>query len=260
MKKENLVILAGFVLIVLVGVFTFARPGLEKEAGEEYSSSAPVAAAARISAGDLLKALKGNEDVLMLDLRNEQDFNLEHIVDSINIPYAEIPQSTLSVKNRKIVIVAAEAGAADRAADFFEKKGAAEAKVLEGGFSGWKNAGGLIINWGDPTSFVNQSKVTFIEQEEVQKMIEERIDIEIMDVRANEDFVEFLPSARNIPLDQLEKRRSESPIGKEIVVYGNTELEGFMAAVRLYDMNFFSAYVLREGFQEWKEKSYPVTR
>ncbi len=259
-KKENFAILIGLVLVIFVGIFTLIRHSFEKKEEIDSDQKTRPKISDTISPKELSKALSQKEEIVLIDLRNEQDFNIEHIIDSINIPYNKISQSNFSVKDKKLVIIATENVTANQAADFFKKNGALEVKILEGGISAWKEIGETVINWGDPTSFVNQSKVSFLDQAERKKMIEDKRDIEILDVRAKKNFNEFIPGAKNIPLDELEKRRLEISSSKEIIVYGETEIEAFMAGVRLYDMNFFSAYVLRGNFAEWKEKNYPTAK
>ena len=48
------------------------------------------------------------------------------------------------------------------------------------------------------------------------------------------------------------------PLTKEIIVYGSTDLQGFQAGVKLYDLNFFAVWVLDDGFLGWKEKGFAV--
>lgn len=260
-KKENLVILVGFSLIIMVGLFTFIKPSFKDESKETNNDNVmPAKTFPRISPEELVTALRKNENPVIVDVRSQEDFNVEHIIDSFNIPAETISLQDNLDDTKPIIIIAEDSAVGDAAAKIFENKKFSQIRVLEDGFAGWKSSGGQVINWGDPTSFVNQSKVAFIDQPKIKKMIDEKRNIQIIDVRAKADYNEHLPGSINIPLDELEKRRSEIAVGREIVVYGATELEGFMAGVRLYDMNVLSCLVMREGFEKWKENNYIIEK
>jgi rhodanese-related sulfurtransferase len=144
-------------------------------------------------------------------------------------------------------------------AAFFKKRGYEKINFLSGGFSGWKDSGSQAVSWGDPYSFIDSAKVTYIEPDELKKFLDEQNPIFILDVRGNSDFSSRrVPGAANIALENLEKERSKIPSNRIIIAYGSTELEGFRAGVKLYDLNFYSALVLRGGFSSWMEKGYPV--
>jgi rhodanese-related sulfurtransferase len=260
-KKDNLVVLAGIALIILVGFVTFSRPYWKKEntkstqsEGGSLSQEFP-----RISAKDLQNKLKNKENITVIDIRTADDFNLEHIIDSSNIPSDVLKNGKLNLDSEKnIAILGNTIEEADAAAVLISEKGFGNIFVLAGGLSAWKNNDGGTINWGDPTSFANQAKIIYITTEEAKKSIDDDKNYLFLDVRNSSDFSPHIPGALNIPLDNLEKKRDELTSSRFIVVYGNAEMEGFMAGVRLYDLGFSSVSVLRGGFSNWKEKRYPT--
>ena len=62
----------------------------------------------------------------------------------------------------------------------------------------------------------------------------------------------------NIPLSELETRTNDIPKGVGIAVIGSTSLETFQGAVRLFDLNVFTAKALNGSFDDWTAKGYPV--
>lgn len=78
--------------------------------------------------------------------------------------------------------------------------------------------------------------------------------VTVLDVRPQDEFAEgHLPSARNIPLAELEHRLSELPVNTQIVAYcrGPYCVLAFEAVAALRAKGFKAAR-LEDGFPEWK--------
>jgi rhodanese-related sulfurtransferase len=259
-KNEKIIFFAGAVLIVLVGVITFARHylktgDLEGKTGKtEIIEQYP-----KLTAQSLQEKIKNRENLIILDVRKPEDFSFEHLIDSFNIPaeelaMAEVPGDPTS----SFIIVGSTSEESNGVANIMKKKGFEKVFVLTGTMAAWKTSGGQTVTWGDPTSFVNRSKVTFISAEDVKKYADDKRKFYLIDVRPNNKFSPHIPGAANIPLEELERRRDEIPINEEIVVYGETELDGFRSGIMLYDLNIMPVEVLRGGFSSWKDKGYPT--
>lgn len=261
-SKEKLVLLIGFLLIAVVALVTFLRPSFRGSDKKDFSAdSQSIKEYPRISAKELSEKLKNKENVFILDVRTADEYQMEHIIDSAGVPLEELSKKEIDAAvDAIIVILGSGSDQSDQAAEIMEIKGFQNLLVFSGGLTAWKNNNRQTVSWGDPTSFVNQSKVTFISPEDAKKILDEKRPVYFLDVRPADQFSSHISSAVDIPLNELEKRRSELPLGKEIIVYGATELEGFQAGVKLYDLNILSALVLRGGLAGWKEKGYPVTQ
>lgn len=257
-SKEKLVLLIGFLLIAVVALVTFLRPSFRGNEKKDFSAdSQSIKEYPRIYAKELSEKLKNKENVFILDVRTADEYQMEHIVDSVSVPLEELSKKEIDAAiDAAIVILGSGSGQSDQAAEIMEIKGFQNLLVFSGSLTAWKNNNGQTVSWGDPTSFVNQSKVTFISSEDAKKILDEKKPVYFLDVRSTDQFSSHISGAVNIPLNELEKRRNELPLGKEIITYGATELEGFQAGVKLYDLNILSALVLRGGFSEWKEKKY----
>ncbi len=260
--NEKKVLVIGLILILAVAAITFFRPLLKKEKAainnspEENNIQYPA-----ISFKELQDKIRNKENVKIIDIRGSDFFLTEHIIDSVNIPAEELEASNTDFDQSALVVIASSSGVASEvqpAAKILAGKGFNNLAVLSGGIAGWKNNYGPLVSSGDPQSFTDQAKVTFISAEDAKKILDEKRPVYFLDVRAAKDFSPHIPGASNIALDQLEKKRGEIPIGEEIIVYGATELEGFQAGVRLHDLDILSALVLRGGFLSWNEKGFPA--
>lgn len=89
-------------------------------------------------------------------------------------------------------------------------------------------------------------------------------DLLVVDVRKPEEYAEgHLPGAINVPIDEIEERLDDLPVGRPMVTYctmkhpGNSR--GERAAEKLRDLGR-DARALDGGFTEWKALQMPVQR
>jgi rhodanese-related sulfurtransferase len=87
----------------------------------------------------LVNQLKG----LFVDVREENEFNQEHIADSVNLPLSVLKKeeaSSLKNKSQPIVLVCASGQRARTAAKTLRSTGHEEIYVLNGGLHAWREA------------------------------------------------------------------------------------------------------------------------
>jgi rhodanese-related sulfurtransferase len=266
--QEKKALIIGFALILVVVLFMFFRPLFKKNqlSDSELSSQKEVQEYPQISFSELQDKIRNNEDLLVIDIRGSDYYGAEHIVDSVNISIDELEKINLGTDSDKLTVVLSEGTESEKqleaqALKIIENKGFKNVKALQGGMISWKNNYGQTISWGDPYSFVDQSKTTFILPEDLKKNISDGALIYVLDVREASSYSNgHIPSAANVPLNDLEKKRNEIPMSRSIVVYGESELESFQAGVKLYDLNFLSVQVLQGGFSAWKNKKLEVVK
>jgi rhodanese-related sulfurtransferase len=261
-KREKKVLTLGLVLILGVALFTFFRSSISnKNEKISQNSNNNNVQYSTISPNDLWLKIKNKENIEIIDIRSPDLYADEHIADSINIPLEEMGSDNIIIDKNKTVIIldqSEEKININRALKILQGKELKNILVLSGGITNWTYSYVPSVSQGDPYSFVDQSKVTFIKQEDAKKILDEKRPVFLLDVRDSKQFSPRIPGAINIPLESLEKRRNEIPTGKAIIVYGDSELEGFQAGVRLHDLNFLSVSVLKEGFTSWKAKGFLV--
>lgn len=252
-QRDKRTLLVGGVLIVLVGVyfvsksFFFAdKTTLTPQTTDATSSSNISLIAPEV----LLKKIQNGDAVTLLDIRPEAAYQLEHMVHALSVPIGSLENFSPTNANEMVVIVFSEndLNTFETAKNIMNQKSFAYF-FLKGGFEAWKNLSAPVISTGDPNSFVDQSKVTYLSLEECKKLLAKNTPVPfILDVQSESNFHRrHLKGAVNIPLDQLEKRIAEIPAGKQIIVYGENDLASFQGGVRLSDLGIFSAHTLTGG-------------
>jgi rhodanese-related sulfurtransferase len=269
-NKNFLAVAVGFVLIILIGAFTFFKSAKNQESANLDQKASPVQTekkekdARALSDSDLLKKIQARENLTLIDLRDADSFRQEHLVDSKNIPLDQLEKSAGSLDKEKKYVLIDEVGGQNvsfLANDLLPKNGFAGAFYLEGGFAGWKNKNNPTISDGDPNSFVDQSKINYLNSDQLKKILTEEKNLYLIDLRSEAQFKEgHLSGAQNIFLDDLEKRRGELPLGKKFILYDNDGLWAFKGAVRLFDLNFFNTFTLADGLDGWKKKGFEVVK
>lgn len=266
-NKNTIAIIIGLGLILLIFAVTLARPFFSKKkpAANPFSFSRDASSVNQISADDLLNKMHGKIPVIVIDVRGNDDFQKEHILDSQNIPLDSFGAAFDALdKSRDYAIV--DSGVDNSGLFIARSLAGAQSWVkniyyLAGGFSAWKNEANPTVSAGNPNSFIDQSKVSYINSEQLKSSMQGENNLFLLDVRKSEAYAdEHIPGAVNIFLDNLEKKRREIPLGKKIILYDNDGLWAFQAAVRLFDMGTLNVYALSDGFNAWKQKNYPVAK
>lgn len=272
-NKEHLALYTGFVLILLVLVFTMFRSDMfssEKntDSKQDYglnSKSADKPDYPTISSNDLQKKLLINnkkQGITLLDIRPFEAFAEEHILDAVGISLDEFPVSQNIDKHDLIVVIGQNSGDGDiaKAVENLKKEDFENIIVLAGGMELWKQMLGATVSYGNPKSFVDQSKVSYLDPEQLNDAIKSEVPLYIVDVRSNEDYKNgHIKGAINIPFDELEKRRSEIT-ERKVVVIGINELQEFQASVQMYDMLLVSPFVMRTAIPGWQSKGFELTK
>jgi rhodanese-related sulfurtransferase len=102
---------------------------------------------------------------------------------------------------------------------------------------------------------------TSINTDEARRMLENDQNIMLIDVRnENEYNSEHLKNAKNIPLNQLEKRIKKLPRDKDIIIYCQTGSRS-IRAIRKLEVNGFNRLShMHEGLRGWKINGYPTRK
>jgi rhodanese-related sulfurtransferase len=270
-KKEQIAIVIGFFLILLVIVITLFRSNLFSESNDSSDpnnkNSQQVSSLGYpiINAKDLQKKILLADEkskVTLLDVRPFESYAQEHIIDSINITPDEFPLDS-KIDTKTFTVVIGENSKDDnikKTTDELKKENFDNFSVLAGGMETWKQLGQPTVTYGDPTSFTDQAKVSYVEPQKLSEAIKQKVPMFIVDVRTYDEYSKgHVPGAINIPDDDLEKRRSEIS-QKKVVVVGMNELQEFQAAVKMYDMLLVSPFVLKGAMPEWEQKGYQISK
>ena len=83
-----------------------------------------------------------NDGAVVVDVREPAEFAAGHVIDSRNIPVAQIASRAGELPANKAVIVLCASGSrSSRAAAALRKAGRADVFCLDGGLAGWQQAG-----------------------------------------------------------------------------------------------------------------------
>lgn len=271
-KKENFILATGFASILFVIVFTLLRndwsdKSKEDNAGQnldEQKTSSTVKYS-NISANELNKKIMlpgKNEKMTLLDIRPFDAYIQDHIVDAVNISVSEFPIESKIDQHNLVVVIGQNNADKDiaTAMDKLKQEGFKNTLALAGGMDTWKQMIGSTVTYGNPKSFVDQSKVSYLEPEKLNEAMTQKVPVYIVDVRSNDAFAKgHITGAINIPMDELEKRRSEIK-EKKVVVVGDNELQEFQASVQMYDMLLISPFVMKTAMPGWQEKKFPLAK
>ncbi|PIP28393.1 MAG: hypothetical protein COX29_01415 [Candidatus Moranbacteria bacterium CG23_combo_of_CG06-09_8_20_14_all_35_22] len=272
-SKNNLLpITIGFFLIVLMTVLFFLKSSWLNKKKEIASNQEQVQEKKDdlkkyigISSAELLRKIISGENYEILDIRNAENFSKKHIVDSKNISLENMKEKVVSFEKNKTYCIVDELGLTPeekQAMDIFFAEGFEKIIYLEGGIYSWVSELSPTVEFGDPNSLSDQSKVNYIKSDELKNLIAENSNIlYLVDLRSSTDYASgHIKNAANIPLENLEARRKEIPTYKRIVLLDDTGILAFQGAVRLFDMGILNVFTLSDGFKAWKEKGFEVVK
>ncbi|OGI16232.1 MAG: hypothetical protein A2Z52_02755 [Candidatus Moranbacteria bacterium RBG_19FT_COMBO_42_6] len=265
--RSVFVVAIGFLLIIAVTALILLKPGTKdkEEAVEKVENSwVDIEKERGIESSELSKMILGNSDFVLIDIRSPEEFSKEHIQNSKNLPAAVLADALKSVdKEKKYAIVSNGLSKEDLnlMAGMFQENGIENFFYLQGGLAAWKNSYKPTVSEGDPTSFTDQAKVTYIKSGELNKLVSTDQNLFIIDLRKSAQFKEgHIKNSVNIFLDNLENERVKIFPGKKIVLYDNNGLWAFKGAVRLYDLGYFNVLALSDGLDTWKEKGFEIVK
>lgn len=272
-KKDNVqVVLVGFVLILLVTGIFFLKAHFDSKKADDMSANQgnaktnniDLSKLGKIGPDDLRTKLINDHSIVVIDLRSPDDFRLEHIIDSKNIPidsFASFVSSFDSKKKYVVVDASGDPQVLSQIASLASENDIKNISFLDGGFSVWKDSLNPTINDGDPMSFSDQAKVSYVKADDLKNWMASDPNLLLIDVRSNQEFaLEHLKGAINIAADDLESKRRQIPLGRKIVVYDSDSLAAYKSAVRLNDLGVINVYSLAEGLNVWKQKGYETVK
>lgn len=265
-KKNVWAAAIGFVLIILAVFATLGRPYFfpQNNGHQNASAAQNLSKYKSISAKNLYALTQSAHPSVMLDVRDQNSFADEHILDSQNIDQPSLQKILASSDKNKAYYLIDDSGPTPteiQVMDLFHQAGFKNVAYLEGGLTEWKNELYPTITIGDPYSFADQAKVSYISSDDLKKMLDANEELYIIDVRTTKEFsAGHIPGAVNIYLNDLETERRQIPLGKKIILYDNDSLWAFQGAVRLYEMGILNVFTLSDGFNAWTQKGYPVIK
>jgi rhodanese-related sulfurtransferase len=208
-----------------------------------------------ISPDDLSRLIR-NEHYFFVDVRSPEEFKRYHIEASHNYPLNELVNELGSVdkltwdKKKEVIVIDQTEREKSKALAVKLVQAGYQTKYLEGGLISYQNKGFNLVSFGDPNSPRDKAKVIFISPEKLKQRIKNEEIFSFLDVRPRDQYQKsYIKGSVNIPLEELEARKNDLPIGGNLVVIDQDPLRSFQAAVRLFDMNVLGVFCLSESLE-----------
>ena len=135
-----------FHLTALAAGFAFCVPAVALQVAQGSATpptAAQESALPSISVGELQALIKGNNDIVILDVRDLAEYNQGHIPGAVLMPVDTIPDSYGTLPKTKQIVAYCKMGMrSEIAAKFLLSHGYTKVAVLKGGYPGWAAAQG----------------------------------------------------------------------------------------------------------------------
>lgn len=272
-------------LLALVALFGGAISFAQDEAVvarlESYMTNLPKGYGL-VRTDDLVPQL-AERPIIILDVREtEQEFNLGHIPDSINIPLRQLTDNLnlLPDKKAEIVVVCKAGARAAAAMAGLQILGYENVRVLVGGYDAWAAAElPITTEYTPPTPGTAPEFDTAIYEAvdnyfnnlpqgfgivKAQNLAEELVDSPplLIDVRDNTEYTTkgYIEGAQHIWINEFWSRRNELPADKStpIVVYCQGSYRGGIVTVALNLMGYTNVRNLSGGVKGWQAAQLPL--
>ena len=190
----------------------------------------------------------GQQEVVVLDVRAQEEYNYSHIPDALLIPLPELG-SRLSELNptEHILVYDYSNDSSKEAANVLIANGFLHVYNMKGGLTAWR-AYDFPMVW----------PYTDLNSEEAYDMMSHQ-DVIVVDLRTQEQYDSgHIPDALLIPSDELESKLGELEPTDYILVYHNCVSCSRESSHILIDNGFLHVYHLEGGIDEWQTEGFPI--
>lgn len=171
------------------------------------------------SFAQIRQALLDQEEVALVDVREEAPFAESHPLFAANIPLSKLElevYSRIPRRDTQVTVYDNGEGLASRAAERLIALGYTRVSLLEGGLEGWRKAGGeLFIDVNVPSKafgeLVESERHTpSLAAEEVQALLDSQADVVVLDARRFDEYQTMsIPTGISVPGAELVLRVRE---------------------------------------------------
>ena len=137
--KRIFLILAIFAILAVTLTACSASPAVPARAATSQVDVAQLGPNVDVAT---VNALQGRDDVLILDVREQSEYDAGHIPDVKLIPLNDVPNRLSEIPKDKPVIVTCRSGnRSGQATDFLRQQGYTNVHNMTGGLNAWQQAG-----------------------------------------------------------------------------------------------------------------------
>jgi len=225
-----------------------------------------------ISVDELNQMLAEKDKVIMLDVREEFEYQIEYIDRAKHYPRSKFIGDLDEIKElvgapKRDTKVVVHCGSGIRSSYIARKlrDDGYDAYNLAGGLKAWKKKGfSLIVNPAADGKPPKQPIIVNLEEAYEHYYKEFKDKTAWIDLRSEEDFaLAHIPGAINVPFNRLRERIFRIPMNKGVVLYCESaacdKSEAAAKALFNFGFNYPKIKVLQEGIEGWDKANYPLT-
>lgn len=241
------------IFIILLSLFSIAGCKVAEEIEKEESLEITL-----ISPAEVYEIITNDEDYIILDVRNQDEYNEGHLGKALLIPVDELGERIDELNENKPIIVYCRSGV---------RSSIAASILIENGFTQVYDMGG-ILDWqeeGFPIIVEERavSAIELITVDEAYEIFLEDKNYLFLDARSKDKYdSNHIEGAINIPLAEIENRLDEIPVDRLVIVYCDCtdHCNKSEPAAKILMENGFNQVNVIEGraFSDWEEKGYPI--
>jgi len=278
-----------YVLLVLALMLPLAipfAPALAQESAtvvaalETYNANLP-AGYGNVSVADLSVEMIEKPNLVLLDVRQPEEYAEAHIPGAFNIPLRELAQNLdkLPDLDAEIVVYCGSAFRSTMAMTSLQILGYTNVRNMAGGFGAWSTAG-LPFEGGAPAPAEDAAVAEFdpvalwtdylaglpasfnaVRVDDAAALVEANPDLLIVDVRTVDEYAEgHIAGAINIPLTEVTDHLDMLPnLDEPILVVCGSGHRSAMAMAALNLLGYDGATSMFAGMNAWTGAGYEVT-
>jgi len=205
----------------------------------------------------LKNKIDAGQDLIILDVQTRENNNQASIPMALSIPLAELSDRTNELpKNKEIIVVDSGEGceSCQRGAEILLDSGFTDIKKLDGGVTGWADAG-YPITMGQDVTFKN------VNAKGLQNKREAGEEIIILDVREQEEYQQgHIPAAVYVPFAGITKNINAYPKDKEIIIYDKVGNRSEIATKQFVREGYTNVLNLVGGINQWQAEGYEIEK
>lgn len=248
---------------------------------EEYNANLP-AGYGNVSAADLVVELAENPDLIIVDVRQPEEYAEGHIEGAINIPIRDLAKNLdlLPDLDAPIVVVCGSAWRSPIGMTSLQLLGYTNVRSMSGGMRAWDEDGFATVT--EPTeaeagtapevdpdvlAAVDAQLSSLpqgfggIKAEDLNVKLVEAPPAMLIDVRTPEEWAKgYIAGATHMPLQELMSFVDDLPADKdaEIVIYCGVGHRGNIAATMLRTLGYTNVLNLSGGIGGWQSAGLPL--
>lgn len=145
MNQKTIGVLGIGIIIIVGALFYFSHDSMMSSEKKETHAHNDNLASHEISPGDVVKKVKANEDMVLLDVRTLEEYENIHLKEALLLPVQKLSQETLTniglgenAKNKEIILYCRSGARSQTAFNIMESLGYTNIKSVAGGIVHWQ--------------------------------------------------------------------------------------------------------------------------